>query len=530
MARTFAEVYGVRADAEWVVSPPEFGNLDAGLTPFEVLELDGAAERETRDDEAAVSAEELIATRMRILREGSGAELIAVIESNAVTWQDLLDAGLPHGDKRAELVMLYRDDCPVEFLRKSRFHLEVLTDPALPVGTAEAILAAEPSALEIEKLARRRDLARLELARAAVRGAKLANWRGRTGSLFLRLSTFPTRLLEELADIQEADAAGMLRHPRCPEDIVLKHILSRSANVRYLALAATEKRNLAIDSALIRLAKQVPMTERPGTLFPQAERARKLADAILECPMNRAAAVSNHAESGSTQAEGIESDPRTIVYPMSELTTETRPLRDEQVAYFRTTTGTRVHLPQCPHLHEADVHAASAAERLANPVCNWSRAQLGGFGREHFDGIEDAMRRVGVPVGAHRSSWRPSASWSSTRSSPSTASPTGPWATRVARSPASARPTTGWVGAERTCRRTSTVPDPVTPTRRTTATSARSTTSPPGSTGPATTAEHRAAAKSTDGQPEPGKMGRESESSGEPKCRQVVTRSRRWSD
>ena len=282
VARTFAEVYGVRADAEWVVSPPEFGNLDAGLTPFEVLELDGAAERETRDDDAAVSAEDLIATRMRILREGSGAELIAVIESNAVTWQDLLDAGLPHGDKRAELVMLYRDDCPVEFLRKSRFHLEVLTDPAVPVGTAEAILAAEPSALEIEKLARRRDLARLELARAAVRGAKLANWRGRTGSLFLRLSTFPTRLLEELADIQEADAAGMLRHPRCPEDIVLKHILSRSANVRYLALVATEKRNLAIDSALIRLAKQVPMTERPGTLFPQAERARKLADAILD--------------------------------------------------------------------------------------------------------------------------------------------------------------------------------------------------------------------------------------------------------
>jgi hypothetical protein len=34
-------------------------------------------------------------------------------------------------------------------------------------------------------------------------------------------------------------------------------------------------------------------------------------------------------------------------------------------------------------------------------VCDWSRAQLDGYGREHFDGIEAAMRRVGVPVGAH---------------------------------------------------------------------------------------------------------------------------------
>lgn len=86
---------------------------------------------------------------------------------------------------------------------------------------------------------------------------------------------------------------------------------------------------------------------------------------------------------------------------MSELTNETRPIRDEQLTYFRTTTGTRVHLPQCPHLHDTDVHATSAAERLAHPVCDWSQAQLGGYGREYFDGIEDAMRRVRVPVGAH---------------------------------------------------------------------------------------------------------------------------------
>ena len=86
---------------------------------------------------------------------------------------------------------------------------------------------------------------------------------------------------------------------------------------------------------------------------------------------------------------------------MSEQITE--PVRDgiEDTVLFRTTTGTRVHLPQCPHLVDADVHASTTAERLLHPVCDWSQAQLGGYGREHFDGIEDALRRVGVPVEAH---------------------------------------------------------------------------------------------------------------------------------
>lgn len=72
-----------------------------------------------------------------------------------------------------------------------------------------------------------------------------------------------------------------------------------------------------------------------------------------------------------------------------------------QPTYFRTTTGTRVHLPQCPHLTGSEAHEASPVERLAHPVCEWSQAQLGGWGREHFDTVEDAMRRVGVPVEAH---------------------------------------------------------------------------------------------------------------------------------
>jgi hypothetical protein len=86
---------------------------------------------------------------------------------------------------------------------------------------------------------------------------------------------------------------------------------------------------------------------------------------------------------------------------MSESTFEPGEVLGSAQTFFRTASGTRVHLPQCPHLVETDAHRVTAAERLAHPVCDWSQAQLGGFGREHFDDLEGALRRIGVPVEAH---------------------------------------------------------------------------------------------------------------------------------
>lgn len=77
------------------------------------------------------------------------------------------------------------------------------------------------------------------------------------------------------------------------------------------------------------------------------------------------------------------------------------PFADSQEVLFRTVTGTRVHLPECPHLVGTDAHAASPAERLQHSVCDWSQAQLNGYGREHFVDLEEAMRRVGVPIASH---------------------------------------------------------------------------------------------------------------------------------
>lgn len=297
VARAFAEVYAARPDGEWVVSPSEFGNAGAGLAPFEVLDLhdecgetddvdddidddvDGDAADDVEDERSP--AEKLMAARRRILREGSGAELLAVVESTAVTWEDLIEAGLPRGDKRAELVMLYRADCPLEFHRASGFHHDVLADPSLPTSTALAVLGAQPTAYEVARLSRRRDFPRAELATASARGAKLANWRGRSGSAYLRLDVMPTARLVELSAVQDADAAGMLQHPRCPEEIVLKHALSRSALLRHLALVAIKQRGIEADRLLLRMAKAAPMTERTGTRFPYADRVRVLAAELL---------------------------------------------------------------------------------------------------------------------------------------------------------------------------------------------------------------------------------------------------------
>lgn len=86
---------------------------------------------------------------------------------------------------------------------------------------------------------------------------------------------------------------------------------------------------------------------------------------------------------------------------MSEIINEVSAAEEPATVYFRTATGTRVHRPECPHLVGTDVHVASPVERLQHPVCDWSRAQDEGYGREHFDTVEDAMRRLGVPVEAH---------------------------------------------------------------------------------------------------------------------------------
>lgn len=116
---------------------------------------------------------------------------------------------------------------------------------------------------------------------------------------------------------------------------------------------------------------------------------------------------------------------------------------DDRPAFLRTATGSRAHLPDCPHLRGTDAHAADDAEFLALPICKWSTAQIEGYGREHFDTIDDAIRRIGVPVQGHDEIVQGLKFVIHDESTLSTASPTPPSVTRVASLPASARPITG---------------------------------------------------------------------------------------
>ena len=271
IAATLQQVYGVRGDETWVVSPPEFAQRQAGLEALDIVDPS------EDDDQGETQTEQVL----RTLREGSGIELAVAVSSSEVTFEDCLAAGLPRGERLAEMAMLYRHDCPLEFLRKSAFHREALGDPQLPLTTARKVLATRPTPSELSTLARRGDIAAEVLGRAALRGHRIARARGESGGAYLRLASVPPQQLTRIADQQDDETVGLLRNDGCPEDVVLRHVLARTARVRYAALAAVKRRTLAVDSALIRAARDLPMTERPNTTFPLTDRVRTLANRIL---------------------------------------------------------------------------------------------------------------------------------------------------------------------------------------------------------------------------------------------------------
>lgn len=213
------------------------------------------------------------------LGTASGAELAAAAGSPLVTFEELVEAGLPREDRLAELAMLYREDCPVQFLRESRFRLEVFRDPALPVTTARAVLEAQPAALEISLLSKRKDLSSKELQLAAVKGRARSRWQGKDGGDYAALRCLPAGWLELASNGVDAEIIGILRNPNCPEAVVLRYIVCGTARVRLQALIATHRRGLAIESSLIAAARDLPMTD--STTLPRRDRVQSLANRIL---------------------------------------------------------------------------------------------------------------------------------------------------------------------------------------------------------------------------------------------------------
>lgn len=216
---------------------------------------------------------------LETLGTDSGAVLAAAVASPLVTFAELLEAGLPGEDRLAQLAMLYREDCPVDFLRESRFRDEAMTDPALPVTTARAVLEAQPSAGEIRALSRRKDLTSKELQLAAVKGRQRARWHGKSGGDYAALRCLPAGWLELAANGVDDEMVGILRNPNCPESVVRRYLTCGSARVRLSALLATHRRTLAIESSLIVAARDLPMTD--SATFPRRDRVVEVANRIL---------------------------------------------------------------------------------------------------------------------------------------------------------------------------------------------------------------------------------------------------------
>lgn len=212
-------------------------------------------------------------------KKASGATLAAVAASPRLTFKNLLDAGLPGQDRVVELAMLYRSDCPAEFLRSSRFHFEVLRDPALSVYVARRVLTAAPSAVEVSVLSRRKDLSSKEVQLAAVQGyGRAGNAGGR--AQYAALACLPGGWVRLQADGLDSEIVGLLRNPNCPEDIVRRNLTHGTARVRRFALRAVEGRGLSFPTVLIRAARDLPMDDTPK--YPSREAVIALANRIID--------------------------------------------------------------------------------------------------------------------------------------------------------------------------------------------------------------------------------------------------------
>lgn len=61
---------------------------------------------------------------------------------------------------------------------------------------------------------------------------------------------------------------------------------------------------------------------------------------------------------------------------------------------FRTATGRKLHLQECPHVLGAELIAADAG---THEICTWCLAEVSGVGRTIHTSIDEALRDLGAP-------------------------------------------------------------------------------------------------------------------------------------
>lgn len=67
---------------------------------------------------------------------------------------------------------------------------------------------------------------------------------------------------------------------------------------------------------------------------------------------------------------------------------------------FRTATGHRLHIAECPHVLGAALFPVTDIDLQAREVCRWCEAEMSEVGRTYHDTIEAALLDMGAPQSA----------------------------------------------------------------------------------------------------------------------------------
>lgn len=67
------------------------------------------------------------------------------------------------------------------------------------------------------------------------------------------------------------------------------------------------------------------------------------------------------------------------------------------IELFRTATGQRLHIAECPHVLGALLFEATEQDQASREVCRWCAAELAEEGRTYHDAIEAALLDMGAP-------------------------------------------------------------------------------------------------------------------------------------
>ena len=280
IVETFRDAYRAGLDDDWSVLPPALHpGVEQRMAEWrssEPVTAPSVPPAAVADSPAAVQVPEVSRTRARKMPAKKSAVKKAAVK-RAPARASRLTEGLDEAAQRARLA---DPAVSLEFLRASRHTLSAIGAGEVELDVALRLLESDLSPRLIDALARRPDAPRDVLIAAAKTGYRTATTRAERGR-YLACSVMPIDAVSRVLDGYEAAIGNALAHPEVTEDRVLRHVLSTNARLRYLALSAAERNDLALPPTILNIARLLPVDENTtGHIFTQTK-IERLADRLL---------------------------------------------------------------------------------------------------------------------------------------------------------------------------------------------------------------------------------------------------------